>query len=94
PQQQLAERKTTIMRVQNHLQQAFARQLEAGARVWYWSFEKDLQDKGWPSLCRATVHIPLASRTVTGSWTRGQREAQIQTCAIVSDFLELDFHKI
>lgn len=89
--QQLAERKTTIMRVQNRLQQAYARQLEAGTSVWYWSYERDPKDKGWPPLFRATVHVPLAARTFIGAWLRGQREAQISTCAHIWDFLDAEF---
>mmetsp|Transcript_42470 Transcript_42470/g.132086 ORF Transcript_42470/g.132086 Transcript_42470/m.132086 type:complete len:406 (+) Transcript_42470:93-1310(+) len=89
--QQLAERKTTIMRVQNRLQQAYARQLEAGTSPWYWSYEKDPKDEGWPPLFRATVHVPLAARTFIGEWLRGQREAQINTCAQISEFLDREF---
>jgi len=89
--QQLAERKTTIMRVQNRLQQAYARQLEAGTSVWYWSYERDPKDRGWPPLFRATVHVPLAARTFAGAWLRGQREAQIDTCAQITEFLEGEF---
>jgi hypothetical protein len=88
---QLAERKTTIMRVQNRLQQAFARQLEAGTSVWFWSYERDPKDKAWPPLFRATVHVPLASRTFAGGWLRGQREAQIDACLEISKFLEEEF---
>jgi len=89
--QQLAERKTTIMRVQNRLQQAYARQLEAGTSVWYWSYERDPKDKGWPPLFRATVHVPLAARTFIGAWLRGQREAQINTCTQIAEFLDTEF---
>lgn len=90
--QQLAERKTAVMRVQNRLQQAYARQLEAGTSVWYWSYERDPRDRGgWPPLFRATVHVPLANRTFSGSWLRGQREAQIDACAQISEFLDIEF---
>lgn len=88
---QLAERKTTIMRVQNRLQQAFARQLEAGTSVWFWSYERDPKDKTWPPLFRATVHVPLAGRTFAGGWLRGQREAQIDACLQISCFLDEEF---
>lgn len=90
---QLAERKTAVMRVQNRLQQAYARQLEAGTSVWFWSYERDSKDKGWPSLFRATVQVPLASRTFSGDWIRGQREAQINTCAKIMEFLDAEFPK-
>lgn len=89
--QQLAERKTTVMRVQNRLQQAYARQLEAGTSVWFWSYDRHPRDKGWPPLFRATVHVPLATKTFTGSWTRGQRDAQIDACAHIVDFLDAEF---
>lgn len=85
--QQLAERKTTVMRIQNRLQQAYARQLEAGTSVWYWSYDRHPRDKGWPPLFRATVHVPLANKTFTGTWMRGQREAQIDACAHIGEFL-------
>jgi hypothetical protein len=88
---QLAERKTTIMRVQNRLQQAFARQLEAGTSVWFWSYERDPKDKTWPPLFCATVHVPLAGRTFAGGWLRGQREAQIDACLQISSFLDEEF---
>lgn len=86
--QQLAERKTTVMRVQNRLQQAYARQLEAGTSVWYWSYDRHPRDKGWPPLFRATVHVPLAGKTFTGTWMRGQREAQIDACTQISEYLD------
>jgi len=89
--QQLAERKTAVMRVQNRLQQAYARQLEAGTSVWYWSYERDPRDKGWPPLFRATVHVPHASQTFSGSWLRGQREAQIDACGQIAKFLDEEF---
>lgn len=89
--QQLAERKTVIMRVQNRIQQAYARQLERGTRVWYWSYERDIKDKGWPPLFRATVHLPLARRTFVGAWLRGQREAQIDACSQITEFLDEEF---
>jgi len=89
--QQLAERKTVIMRVQNRIQQAYARQLEPGTSVWYWSYERDIKDKGWPPLFRATVHLPLAGRTFIGAWLRGQREAQIDACTRITEFLDEEF---
>lgn len=92
--QQLAERKTTIMRVQNRLQQAYARQLEAGTRVWSWSYERGPKDKCWPPLFRATVNVPLAGRSFSGAWKRGQREAQIDACVQISQFLDEAFPKV
>lgn len=89
----LAERKTTTMRLQNRLQQAYSRQLEAGTSVWYWSYERDPKEQGWPPVFRAKAHVPLAGRTFTGDWTRGQREAQINTCTQISIFLDETFPK-
>lgn len=85
--QLLAERKTVVMRIQNRLQQAYARQLEAGTSVWYWSYDRHPRDKGWPPLFRATVHVPLANQTFTGTWVRGQRESQIDACTHIAEFL-------
>jgi len=84
---QLAERKTALMRVQNRLQQAFARRLRPGQSVWDWSYEQDEEDTQWPPLCRATVTVPVAGRSFTGEWARGQRDAQIEACNLVSAFL-------
>jgi hypothetical protein len=89
---ELVERKTTLMRVQNRLQQAFARQLEAGTSVWNWTYERDLNEaEAWPPLFRATVQVPLAGRTFVGEWQRGQREAQIDACAHIVRFLDAEF---
>lgn len=85
---QIAERKTALMRVQNRLQQTFACKLRPGQGVWEWSFETDGDDASWPPRCRATVHIPAAGRSFTGSWARGQREAQIDASLQVSAFLD------
>jgi len=85
---QVAERKTALMRVQNRIQQTYARQLRPGQSVWEWRYEVDENDASWPPLCRATVHIPVAERSFTGSWARGQRDAQIEACQIVSTYLD------
>eukprot|EP00931_Biecheleriopsis_adriatica_P025782 TRINITY_DN1575_c0_g1_i3.p1 TRINITY_DN1575_c0_g1~~TRINITY_DN1575_c0_g1_i3.p1 ORF type:complete len:490 (+),score=102.66 TRINITY_DN1575_c0_g1_i3:80-1549(+) len=84
---QAAERKTMLMRVQNRLQQVFARQLKPGQGVWEWSYETDPDDTAWPPTCRATVQIPAAKQVFEGPWVRGQREAQIETCHLVMAFL-------
>jgi len=86
----LAERKTTIMLVQNRLQQAFARQIEAGVSVWHWSYERDHRS-GLPPLIRATVTVPLAGRYFVGNWMHGQRDAQIDTCSKVVEFLDEEY---
>jgi len=89
--QQLAERKTMVMRVQNRLQQAYAQQLKAGTPVWFWSYDRSPRDRGWPPLFRASVHVPLAGKTFRGGWTRGQREAQIEACGKIGEFLDGEF---
>jgi hypothetical protein len=86
--QHLAERKTALMRVQNRLQQAFARQLRPGQSVWEWSFETDSSGTVWPPLCRATATVPAAGKHFVGEWARGQRDAQLNVCMIVGDFLD------
>lgn len=49
------------------------------------------QDKEWPPLYCATVHVPLAGKTFVGTWTRGQREAQIDACSKIAEFLDAEF---
>eukprot|EP00930_Biecheleria_cincta_P075039 TRINITY_DN62235_c0_g1_i1.p1 TRINITY_DN62235_c0_g1~~TRINITY_DN62235_c0_g1_i1.p1 ORF type:complete len:434 (+),score=74.59 TRINITY_DN62235_c0_g1_i1:76-1377(+) len=91
----LAERRTTVMRVQNRVQQAYSQQLEPGKSVWFWSYEKEKgDDKVWPPRFKATVSIPLANRAFTGSWQRGQRDAQIDAAEQVSRFLDAEFPKM
>lgn len=87
---QAAERKTALMRVQNRLQQAFARQLRPGQSVWEWSYETDSSDSTWPPLCRAKVAVPAANRTFVGNWVRGQREAQLDACSQVAAALDAE----
>lgn len=91
--QELAERKTVLMRVQNRLQQAFGRHLQPGTSVWYWTFEKGpkTKSKTSQSLLRATARIPLAGRVFVGSWHAGQREAQIDVCAQITHYLDAEF---
>lgn len=85
---ELAERKTALMRLQNRLQQAFARRLEAGRSVWHWTYERDETDGLWPPLYRATAEVPVTGRSFAGGWARGQREAQLDACSRISDFLD------
>lgn len=85
---QVAERKTVLMRLQNRLQQEYGRLLKPGQSMWEWTYETNDSDEGWPPLCRATVHIPVAGREFTGGWARGQREAQIDASARLVAFLD------
>jgi hypothetical protein len=91
--QELAERKTVLMRVQNRLQQAFGRHLQPGTSVWSWTFEKGPKpkSKNSQSLLRATATIPLAEKEFVGSWQFGQREAQVDVCMKISEFLNEHF---
>jgi hypothetical protein len=84
---EVAARKTAIMRLQNRLQHALARELKPGQSVWVWSYETDA-NSGWPLLCRATVNIPVVGKQFTGSWARGQRNAQIAASTCVTEFLD------
>lgn len=81
----LTERKTIVSKVQKRLEQVSS---EAGKPVWYWSFERDMKDRGWPPLFRAHVTLAATDRSFSGTWQRGQREAQIQVCARVSQLLD------
>eukprot|EP00913_Durusdinium_trenchii_P013447 g12627.t1 len=83
-----AERKTAVMRLQNRLQQSFAKKLKPGQGVWEWSYETDARDESWPPLQRATVHVPVAQQSFTGPWKRGQREAQLEACQLLQTFLD------
>lgn len=87
---QAAERKTTLMRLQNQLQRMYARDLKHGQSVWEWTYQTKSDDTSFPLLFSATVTIPAAGKTFKGPWVRGQREAQIVACSQVIDFLELD----
>eukprot|EP00435_Cladocopium_sp_Y103_P049059 s1658_g14.t1 len=85
---QAAERKTAVMRLQNRLQQSFAKKLKPGQGVWEWSYETDASDENWPPLQRATVCVPVAHQSFTGPWKRGQREAQLEACQMLQGFLD------
>lgn len=83
-QKRAAEQKTLLMRVQNRLQKTFTQQ--PGASVWEWSYEfsSDSADK----LSRAWVHIPAAGKEFVGGWCQGQKNAQLNTCERVAEFLD------
>lgn len=84
---QEAERKTSVMRVQNRLQQMLAQRLQPGQSVWEWSFEPD-RDGEWPPLYRATVNVRELGVEFTGEWHRGHRNAQHSVCDQVSHYLD------
>jgi hypothetical protein len=83
-----AKRKTIVMRVQNRLQQEFARQLQPGQGVWEWTYMADPNDEQWPPLFQAKVAIPALDKEFVGDWVRGQRDAQIDAIAKVSSYLD------
>jgi len=83
-----AERKTTVMRLQNRLQQVFSGRLKPGERVWEWSYEYDHKSENMPPLCRAIIHLAVLGRDFQGAWARGQRDAQILACEEVSACLD------
>eukprot|EP00929_Paragymnodinium_shiwhaense_P097367 TRINITY_DN5907_c0_g2_i1.p1 TRINITY_DN5907_c0_g2~~TRINITY_DN5907_c0_g2_i1.p1 ORF type:complete len:395 (-),score=91.10 TRINITY_DN5907_c0_g2_i1:160-1344(-) len=85
----MAERKTALMRVQNRLQQAFAKQLGPGQSVWEWRFETDCNTvAGWQPVCRATARVPVANKEFVGDWAQTQRDAQLNVCNLVTQFLD------
>jgi hypothetical protein len=85
---EVAKKKTAVMMVQNRLQQVFSRCLKPGQSVWEWHYETEPDDQVWPPLYRATVQIPVVSRSFSGDWMRGQREAQISAITHVEHFLD------
>lgn len=87
-----ARRKTAVMRLQNRLQQTFARHLPAGQGVWHWNFESE-PDEGapggdWQTLYRAQVTVPVLGKTFSGDWAGGQHDAQLDVIARVSTYLD------
>ncbi|CAK0885373.1 unnamed protein product [Prorocentrum cordatum] len=85
---EVAERKTTVMVVQNRLQQVFSHQVVPGMPVWHWSYERGRRAGLDPKLYRARVTIPLAGRQFVGKWMYDQREAQIDTCSHVIEYID------
>jgi len=92
-----AQRKTEIMHVQNKLQQRYSKELEPGHSVWEWKYESKasedpaeslLETEDSTSLCLARVRIPLADREFCSEWRRGQLDARLDACALVSAFLD------
>jgi hypothetical protein len=90
-QDEVAERKTTTMVVQNKLQQLFAHVIVPGMPVWNWSYERGRKAGLDPRLIRARVTIPLAGRQFVGKWMYGQRDAQIETCQQVIEFIDKEY---
>jgi len=64
--------------------------LDSGTSVWHWSYEREPNDKSWPPVFRAIADVPLANRKFVGAWVQGQREAQIDTCFQIAEFLDVE----
>jgi len=90
-QDEVLERKMTVMVLQNRLQQIFANHTVPGMPVWNWSYERGRKVGLDPRLIRARVTIPLAGRQFVGKWTYGQRNAQIDACAQVTEFIDQEY---
>jgi len=86
--EEVAERKTAIMRVQNRLQQMFSKELVPGVSVWSWNYEMENEESEHLAQCRASVCIPVLNKTFAGDWMRGQRDAQLETIKQVRKFLD------
>jgi hypothetical protein len=77
-----AEEKTAVMRLQNRLQQAYAKQIAPKTSAITWNIEKK------SSMVCATAYIPAIGKDFTSEWRRGQRDAKIDACKKVSKFLD------
>lgn len=84
-----AERKTTVMRLQNRLQQALAPQLKPGQHVWEWSYETISEDQG-NTLVKATVQIPALGQEFASGRFQELRNSQIDLCAVVARYLDAE----
>jgi hypothetical protein len=90
-QQRAAEHKTVLMRMQNRLQKTYSKMLPAGSSVWEWSYELSPATNSnscAPPLCRATVKVAGMNQQFSGKWVRGQRQAQIDACSRIEEFLD------
>jgi hypothetical protein len=92
-QQQAAEQKTTLMREQNRLQKRYARGLATGEPVWTWFYDYSPITEENPTgsvvpWCRATVCITGPNIEFQGQWCRGQKQAQLNACAHVTEYLD------
>lgn len=88
-QQRAAESKTTLMRVQNQLQKRFGKDLPTGAPVWKWSYDySPIAETNLTVIphCRATVWIAGLNMEFQGQWRRGQKQAQLDACARVTEY--------
>merc|ERR1712048_864356 len=84
--QKLVLRKTTVMRIQNRLQQRFGQDLKPGERVWEWSYETDPMVR--PMLVRASVRLAKFGKEFHGRWVHTHRDAQLDACVQVEQYLD------
>eukprot|EP00746_Dinoflagellata_sp_MGD_P005316 gnl/MRDRNA2_/MRDRNA2_110310_c0_seq1.p1 gnl/MRDRNA2_/MRDRNA2_110310_c0~~gnl/MRDRNA2_/MRDRNA2_110310_c0_seq1.p1 ORF type:complete len:398 (+),score=73.99 gnl/MRDRNA2_/MRDRNA2_110310_c0_seq1:79-1194(+) len=92
-QQRTAEQKTTLMRIQNQLQKRFGKEHPTGASVWKWSYDYSPmteQNLTVIPLCRAKVWIPGLDMDFESQWHRGQKQAQLDVCAQVTEYLDAE----
>jgi len=84
--EQVVQRKTAMMRLQNRLQQRLGHDLHPGQGVWDWTYETD--GKCWPPNVRATVRLAVFNKQFIGDWVRSHRGSQLDTCTQVERFLD------
>jgi len=87
---QLAEKKTALMYMQNRLQREMKNLLKPRQSVWEWSYESQTNSLNCPVRCRAAVWLPAIDKKFVGDWVNGHREAQLNVCQQVGNFLDLD----
>lgn len=87
-QQRAAEQKTLIMRIQNRLQRAYAKELPSGVSVWDWSYDYSSGMDAVVPLCRARVKVAKLDREFSSQWCRGQKSAQLEACNRIAEFLD------
>lgn len=88
--QRIAEEKTVLMRLQNRLQRAYAKYLPKGASVWEWSYDFSSGSMFEAPLSRAKVRIAGVGLEFLGEWSRGQKNAQLDVCARVIEYLDAE----
>jgi len=85
---QLAEKKTALMYMQNRLQREMKNILRPRQSVWEWSYESLSSSPCCPIRCRASVWLPVIDKKFVGDWANGHREAQLDVCQQVGNFLD------
>jgi len=92
-QQRAAEQKCRLMNMQNQLQKRYGKDIPTGTPVWEWSYEYvPLTEKNLTVIphCRATVRIAGLNKEFHSLWCRGQKQAQLQACAQVAEYLDAE----